>query len=144
MKTSASRKSLDDALLESVKAGDVGRVRDSLSAGADIHAQEDRALRWAAERGYLEMVRLLLDSGADLHADRNRALRKSVANDRLDATMLLVDHGADLEVGIACAWVAGKDEILHLLSKVKRAREERWELSIEVPEPEQADRRIRM
>ena len=50
-------------------------VKDLLSAGADIHAQNDLALRCSAENGHIEV----LDGGADVLAAHNLALRTSVA-----------------------------------------------------------------
>ena len=39
-----------------------------LDYGADVHADNDLALRWATKDGHLDVVKLLLDSGADIHA----------------------------------------------------------------------------
>ena len=38
-----------------------------LEQGADIHAQGDLALRWAAMCGRLEIVKYLIERGADIH-----------------------------------------------------------------------------
>ena len=45
-----------------------------LKAGADVHAQDDYALRWAAELGHTRVVGLLLKAGADVHALGDYAL----------------------------------------------------------------------
>lgn len=36
-----------------------------LNHGADVHACNDQALRWAAENGHTQTVSLLLEHGAD-------------------------------------------------------------------------------
>ena len=43
--------------------------------GANIHAGNDYALRWASDNGHPETVKLLLEAGADVHADNDCALR---------------------------------------------------------------------
>ena len=49
-------------------------IPDILAAGADLHADDDQALCWAAERGHLPVVQALLAAGADLHANDDQAL----------------------------------------------------------------------
>ena len=149
-------------------------VRLLLDHGADIHSQDDRVLCWAAENGHLEVVRLLLDHGADIHVQEGIALRKAAGHEHLevvkllidrgadihtqgdnplylaaekgpaDIVMLLIAHGADIDVGIEAAKGAGNGSMLDLLNQIKLSREETRELSIEVPLPGRADKRIRM
>ena len=45
-----------------------------MEEGADIHADDDKALRLAGKYGYTEIVILLLKYGADIHALNNYAL----------------------------------------------------------------------
>ena len=108
-KTSASQKSLDDSFLRKVMEGDEYLVRDSLSAGADIHAQEDYALRYSAEYGHIEQVRMLLDGGADIHAKDDNALRSSAWNGHIEVVRLILDRGADIH--------ANDDNALYLAAK---------------------------
>ena len=37
--------------------------------GADVHANDDYALRWAARFGHVNTVKVLLDKGAYVHAE---------------------------------------------------------------------------
>ena len=39
-----------------------------LEAGADVHAEVDEALLWAAENGRSGVVEVLIGAGADVHA----------------------------------------------------------------------------
>ena len=36
-----------------------------LDAGANVHAKNDEALKWASENGHTETVKILLEAGAD-------------------------------------------------------------------------------
>ena len=71
-------------------------VRLLLDRGADIHTRNDEVLRGASEFGHLEVIRLLLDRGADIHAEDNHALRRASRNGHLEAVRLLLDRGADI------------------------------------------------
>ena len=58
-----------DAKWNHIKENHLIRIWKSLlEHGADVHAMEDSALRWASEEGHLEVVRILLEHGADVHA----------------------------------------------------------------------------
>src|SRR5580692_36275 len=46
-----------------------------IEAGADVHANNDYAFKWSAERGHLEVIRLLIKAGADVHAYNDYALQ---------------------------------------------------------------------
>ena len=138
------QKSLDRGLIKSSMHEIIHRTKDFLEAGADIHAENDSALRWAAENGHLEVVGLLLDRGADALADDSLALRKSVINGCCDIAMLLVAYGACLEIGIEEAKKKAGHGMLDMLNRVERSREEKVILLSEVPVPGREDHRIGM
>ena len=50
------------------RAGHVDLVKYLLAKGADVHANDDAALRWAAGKDHLEVVKVLLDAGANPRA----------------------------------------------------------------------------
>lgn len=59
----------ESALIEAVRAGEVGRVERLIRAGADVDQQDEYGwtpMSHAAGRGDLPMVRLLAESGADV------------------------------------------------------------------------------
>ena len=85
---------LDKDLIEASKEGDLTKVKELIENGADIHAQNDRALCWSALNGHLEVVRLLLENGADIHADDDYALCSSAYRDHLEVVRLLLENGA--------------------------------------------------
>ena len=54
-----------------------------IECGADIHTDNDYALRWSAEKGYLSVVKFLVESGADIHANRDHPVQLSAKNGHL-------------------------------------------------------------
>ena len=70
-----------------------------IKKGADIHANNDYALRSSAAKGHLEVVKLLIEKGADIHAYNNYALRWSAINGHLEVIQLLIEKGANI---LAC------------------------------------------
>ena len=105
--------------------GQIELVRLLLDRGADLHTQDDYALRWAAENGCLEVVRMLLDRGADALADGSMALRNSVANGNCDTAMLLIAYGADLGVEINADRDAKNSRMIYTLGQIKPSRAEK-------------------
>ncbi len=79
-------------------SGCVDIMRYIVSIGADIHADNDYALREASRAGNLEMVQYLVSVGADIHALNDNALRTACAYSRLDIVQYLVSVGANIHV----------------------------------------------
>ena len=89
---------LNNKLIEAAKEGNLKEVERLLQKGADVHAYDDYALRWASNNGHLEVVRLLLQNGADVHAKNDYALRWASYNGHLEVVKLLLQNGADVHV----------------------------------------------
>ena len=51
------------------KAGHADLVKYIIAKGADVNANDDAALRWAAGKNHPETLKILLDAGADPHAE---------------------------------------------------------------------------
>ncbi len=84
-----------------IKAADGGLLKTTealLKLGANIHAYNDHALRWAARNGHSDVVKLLLDRGADVHAYNDEALRSAADKGHADVVKLLLEHGADVHI----------------------------------------------
>jgi ankyrin repeat protein len=60
-----------------------------VESGADIHANNDYALRWASAKGRLEIVKYLVEAGTDIHANNDEALRSASENGRLEIVKYL-------------------------------------------------------
>jgi ankyrin repeat protein len=66
-----------------------------LNAGADVHAEDDLAIRLASVRGHTEVVQLLLNAGADVHARNDEAIRLASKWGRTEVVQLLLAHYRD-------------------------------------------------
>jgi len=66
---------LNDRFITAARRGRTEDVKALLAAGADVHAQDDKALLRAAQNGQTETVTVLLKAGADVHAGNDDALR---------------------------------------------------------------------
>jgi ankyrin repeat protein len=75
---------------------DLNVVRSFVESGADIHAGDDFALRYAAGNGHLNTVQYLVENGADIHANNDYALWWSAMNRHLDVVRFLMENGADM------------------------------------------------
>ena len=49
-------------------------VKYLIENGANVHAENDYALRWTARAGHFDLVRLLVAKGANIHAENDYAL----------------------------------------------------------------------
>jgi ankyrin repeat protein len=78
--------------------GHLNVVQLLLDHGADIHAQNDAALRWSVSNGHLDVVHLLLDHGADIHALNDDALCWSAQGGYLNIVKLFLKQKANKEV----------------------------------------------
>jgi ankyrin repeat protein len=86
----------DYALRMSAHYGHLKVVKYLVEQGADIHAKDDEALRWSAENGHLKVVEDLVKLGANIHAQKDHALRLSAFNGHLEVVKYLVEQGADI------------------------------------------------
>lgn len=93
------------ALHKAAEAGNLDRVKQMLSEGADVNAKDEHsltALHWAARTGNTDIVRLLLDQGADIKVksdshDRATALHYAAMNGHTKTVQLLLERGADID-----------------------------------------------
>ena len=65
---------IDDKLIDACTDRDLLAAKECIKQGANIHAWNDLALRWAAEAGHLEVVKYLIKRGANIHARKDQAL----------------------------------------------------------------------
>jgi hypothetical protein len=91
-------------------------IKQLIEEGADVHAGEDGALRWASTNGHTDVVKLLLEHGADVHAQNDAALRWASTNGHTDLVKILLEHGADVHVDDddALRWASEKGH-LHIV-----------------------------
>ncbi|GJL79010.1 MAG: hypothetical protein NPINA01_19990 [Nitrospinaceae bacterium] len=93
---------LDRELLDAVKKGDLDRVRQAISDGANANAQGkdgSNPLGKAASGGYLEIVKTLIQAGADANWEAPRgqtALNVAAGMGNSDVLQALIEAGADV------------------------------------------------
>jgi ankyrin repeat protein len=69
-----------------------------IDQGANIHAQDDEALRWSTYNSHLKMVRYLVSQRANIHARDDLALLWSASAGHLEVVRYLVNQGANINV----------------------------------------------
>ena len=67
-------------------------IQKLIDEGADVHAFNDYALRFAAYYGHLEIVKILLENGADVHAENDYALRFAANYGHLEIVKILLEN----------------------------------------------------
>jgi ankyrin repeat protein len=109
----------EDLLWICAQEGKVEFVKYLLDAGADVHANNDLALRLASEYGHTEIVKLLLDAGANVHVNDNRALRVASEKGHTEIVKLLLDAKANVhargDYALQRASYYGRTEVVKLL-----------------------------
>ena len=79
-----------------VKYGRLDIINFLIENGANVHANNDLALRYSARKGYLDIVKILVENGANVHSFDDTALGLSAKNEHLDVVKYLVEHGANI------------------------------------------------
>jgi len=85
----------ENVLFEAAITGKASVVTAALAAGANIHADDDEALRWAAFLGHVDVVQILLAAGANVHADHDGALRSAADHGHAEIARCLMAARAD-------------------------------------------------
>ena len=70
-KEGVNKHTVNEYLIEGSKNGRLDQVIIALKNGANIHADNDIALRLASENGHLEVVKYLVENRANIHADND-------------------------------------------------------------------------
>jgi uncharacterized protein len=93
----------ETALMTAARTGKVGVVKALISAGADVHAKEEKrgqtALMWAAAEGHTQVVEELLRAGAHLHYRLSTGFTPflfAVREGQADVVRVLLKAGADV------------------------------------------------
>jgi len=103
----------EEALIRSARFGDIAGVKAALASGANIHANDDLALRRAVYHGHDEMVSRLLAAGANVHANNDAALRWAAyqGHAKIVNRLLAADANVHADHDDALRWAAIKGHI---------------------------------
>ena len=82
----------DNLLIKAAKQGMIPLIKELLAEGANVHAGNDYALRWASGNGHIDTVAMLLEAGADVHAEDDYALRWASHNGHTEILTILKNH----------------------------------------------------
>ena len=111
----------DKVFLHSRREINLDVIKELVREGANIHAYNDEALRWAAEKGHLKIVKFLVENGANIYANDDFALRYAAEKGYLEIVKFLCEKGADIHAlgdeALRCAAENGHLEVTEFLSK---------------------------
>ena len=81
---------INDTLIYSILHSNMTIIKWCLKNDADIHTQNDYALRYTADQNQLEIVKFLIGKGANVNACNSEVLRKAIENKRTNMIKLLL------------------------------------------------------
>lgn len=87
---------LNETLIQAIEDNDLDKVIWCQKQGADIHADNNNALRRAAACNHFTIVEYLVEQGADIHASNGSTLAFAVAAGCLKTVKYLVNQGANI------------------------------------------------
>ena len=111
---------LNEYLAKFASYGYLNGVKKVLDMGADIHYNDNHALRAASNKGHYDIVEFLLDNGADIHVSDGEVLKLASLNGHYDVTKMLLDRGANpntvkINTPLRLASFGGHVDIIKLL-----------------------------
>lgn len=87
---------LNETLARAARHGNLEMLKYLIEKkGADLHAEDEKALRVASQNGHLDVVKYLVERGADVHAMFEGALRFAAARGQQHVVNYLLSKGAD-------------------------------------------------
>jgi len=114
-----TRDSLNNALFQSARAGDLWRAEQTLRHGADINFREGRALLAAVSNRHHHIVDFLIEKGIDLAPVKNDALGEAAHNGDAVLVRRFLELGAeashDESAALSLAIPRGNPAVFRLL-----------------------------
>lgn len=86
---------INNQLIKNARIGKLRGVIKYLNKGANIHADNDRALRWSCANGHIKVVSELIKRGANIHAYFNNSLVCSSKNGNTEIVTELLKNNAN-------------------------------------------------
>lgn len=113
--------------------GPLDEVKRSVEKGADIHFQEDNALRTAIDYDKFEIVKYLIKHGANVNVLDCLSLKIAVYNNNFKISKYLVDNGSYIKDNIFnLAIKVGNIDIINCLKEAAGPRLKCYECIVRV------------
>ncbi|QGR53608.1 ankyrin repeat-containing protein [Moumouvirus maliensis] len=93
---SSTYNDLTYALMHSSLSGNLEMIQFLIDRGANIHANNDIAVRNASLKGHLEVVKYLVSIGANVHTTENYAIRWAAREGHFEVVKYLLECGVDI------------------------------------------------
>ena len=90
---------INQDFIKSVKIGNIKNIKILIKNGADIHYNNNYALRFSSENGHIEVVKFLIEKGANIHAGDDYAIKWSSLNGHIEVVKFLIEKGANIHAG---------------------------------------------
>ena len=87
---------INQELVNAAEVGDTLKAHVLILMGANVHTNNDMALRHAVNNEHLEIIKLLLEHDANVHFDNDSMLCWASVNGRTETVKLLLDYGANV------------------------------------------------
>ncbi|MCA7983695.1 MULTISPECIES: ankyrin repeat domain-containing protein [Burkholderia cepacia complex] len=128
---------LGDRLCTACAHADWEEIQHLESLGMDL--TENTFLKVAAKYGQPEVIMYLADKGADVHVDNDAAIRHAVQHSKLESVQCLVSLGANVDAAIEATNECSPEcpeELKGWLLAWKNAKELRDSLEVDLTEKE--------
>lgn len=86
----------ENNLMEAAVNGNTKLIEMLLANGANVHADNDFAIRIASNNGHTQTVSLLIDNGAHVSAKNEGALKWAAEEGHTEVVRVLLENGADI------------------------------------------------
>ena len=110
---------INNQFLKASQRGYPDIIKLLINLGANVHAQNNKAVISASQNGHSSVVKLLIESGADIHVRDNQAIISASWQGHLSVIKLLIESGADINArdneAIISASLRGHSSVVKLL-----------------------------
>ena len=110
---------LNKQLIHAATNGNLKIIKYLVEQGADIHADNDYALRLASSYGKLEIIKYLVEKGSNIYMNNNSALRRASQSNQLEIIQYFLFY-CEMEINQKTKnWLIEKNkkEVLQLIEK---------------------------
>ena len=96
---------LNSGLVATSKNGYLQVIKYLIEKGANIHAGDDYALKWACENGHMNVAKFLVENGANIHVGNNHGLVRACKYGHMNIVKILVEKGVNIHANNDCSLI---------------------------------------